>query len=111
MGVGLRGLDSGFRAMRKPCARWVLILLKPRSVVGAAAAGAWAGVDQDGGTDPPRHVVDQCRRNTGEAAMKLGFPRSRPESVKPPVEIRPEAIPLPTPLKVPPPEPGSRGGL
>ncbi|MDQ1249416.1 MAG: segregation ATPase FtsK/SpoIIIE, family [Actinomycetota bacterium] len=37
--------------------------------------------------------------------MKLGFPRSRPESVKPPVEIRPEAIPLPTPLKVPPPEP------
>ncbi|TDO06499.1 type VII secretion protein EccCa/type VII secretion protein EccCb [Mycobacterium sp. BK086] len=36
--------------------------------------------------------------------MKLGFARSAPGSVKPPAEIRPEAIALPTPLKVPPPE-------
>ncbi len=36
--------------------------------------------------------------------MKLGFARSAPGSVTPPAEIRPEAIALPTPLKVPPPE-------
>ena len=37
--------------------------------------------------------------------MKLGFPRSQPGSVKPPSEIKPEAVGLPAPLKVPPPEP------
>ena len=37
--------------------------------------------------------------------MKLGFPRSQPGSVKPPTEIKPEAVGLPAPLKVPPPEP------
>lgn len=37
--------------------------------------------------------------------MKLGFPRSQPGAVKPPTEIKPEAIALPAPLKIPPPEP------
>lgn len=37
--------------------------------------------------------------------MKLGFPRAQPGSVKPPTEIRPEQVGLPTPLKVEPPEP------